>query len=375
MKISFERAIALTMALVAMVVLPVSAILILSYPAGQDARAWEFLSGAVVGLGAPILGLIILRKQPHNRIGWLWLVIGLVIAYSSLAFGLKYRANSASPGGYTSLVFSLILLNDAAYLIRFICLMLMMLWFPDGKPPTPRWRILHGWAVVSFFLLMVQFFPQQVSWSDSDGLGSTAPLIANPIGFLPTSLTPIYTLMAGIGFLSLLSMSLLAVLALLLRYRSAGPQVRAQIRWFVVGGAIYAASFMVAVFLIDYSAKLPGILTNLAILPLYLAIGIAITRYRLYDIDLIIRRTLQYALLTGLLALLYFGSVLLGQRLVGALTGVPDSPLVLVVSTLLAAALFNPLRSRVQEFIDRRFYRRKYDAIQTLAEFSPNRPG
>ena len=367
---SREHVVALVLAMVALVVLPVSAILILAYPAGQDARAWEFLSGAVVGLGAPILGLVILKKQPHNRIGWLWLVIGLVIAYSSLTQGLKYRANSYPPYGYTSLVFSLLIFSETAYIIRFVCMMLMMLWFPNGEPPTPRWRFLHGWAVLSFILLIVELFAEKVRWSSFEGIVSEAPLVDNPIGFLPLTLRPIYELLAPIGFLSIVGMSLLAVLAMLLRYKSAGQQVRAQILWFVVGGVIYAASFIISLFLLDYSEILPGILTNLAILPFYLAIGIAITRYRLYDIDVIIRRTLQYSLLTGLLALVYFGSVLLGQRIAGAVTGEPDSTMVLVVSTLLVAALFNPLRARVQAFIDRRFFRQKYDAIQTLAAFT-----
>ena len=140
MNISWERLVAWAMALVALVVLPVSIILMLVNPAGQDERAWEFLIGAIVGCGAPILGLIILRKQPHNRVGWLWLVIGLAIAFSSLSQGLKYYANSTTTAGYSSLIFTFLLFNDTANIIVFICFMLMMLWFPDGKLPSPRWR-------------------------------------------------------------------------------------------------------------------------------------------------------------------------------------------------------------------------------------------
>jgi hypothetical protein len=264
----------------------------------------------------------------------------------------------------------LLLFSEMAYIVRFICMILMMLWFPDGNPPTPRWRVLHGWMVLSFFFLLVSNFAQKVPWSPVEGTAPGFPLVDNPIGFIPVTLSPIYNGLAPIGFLSIIGMSLLAILAMLRRYRAGGARVQAQIRWFVVGGVIYVASLIVSIILIDYTKMLPGILTNLATVPFYLAIGIAITRYRLYEIDLIIRRALQYALLTGLLGLTYFGGVVVLQSVLGSLTGQADSPLVAVLTTLGVAALFNPLRRRVQEFIDRRFYRRKYDAEQALAEFA-----
>ena len=369
MNLNWKRLSAWLMALTALVVLLVSTALILLNPAGQDARAWEYLSGAVFGCGAPILGLVILRKQPHNRIGWLWLVIGWVIAFISLPQGLKYSANTTLSTGYSDLVFTILLFNDTGYILRFICMILMMLWFPDGNPPSPRWKILHGWLAVSFILLSVELFLQRVPWSSEGGVVFGTPLVDNPIGFLPVSFLPAFEVMAPIGFFSIIGMTLLTVLALLLRYRSSGQLVRAQIRWFVVGGVIYVACFVASIILSDYSTLLPGILTNLALLPLYLAIGVAITRYRLYDIDVIIRKTLLYALLTGLLGLVYFGGGALLQTLLDALGG-GSSPLIIVLTTLLIAALFNPLQRRVQDFIDRGFYRQKYDAEKALAAFA-----
>ena len=150
---------------------------------------------------------------------------------------------------------------------------------------------------------------------------------------------------------------------------------RAQMRWglggLTVGLGIFFLSFL------TIFARLPEAIVNLidswsslGFGVMGVALGIAILRYRLFDIDVIIRRTLQYTLLTGLLGLVYFGSVVVGQKLAGVLFGSRESPLVLVISTLLIAAVFYPLRSRVQDFIDRRFYRRKYDAMQTLADFT-----
>ena len=146
---------------------------------------------------------------------------------------------------------------------------------------------------------------------------------------------------------------------------------RAQLRWAVGGVAVG-----VALFLLNFASNAAPpyrevilFVASLGFPIIGFSLAMAILRYRLYDIDVFIRKTLQYALLTGLLALVYFGSVILLQNLVENLTG-EQSPLVIVLSTLAIAALFNPLHIRVQDFIDRRFYRKKYDAEQALAQFA-----
>jgi hypothetical protein len=147
---------------------------------------------------------------------------------------------------------------------------------------------------------------------------------------------------------------------------------RAQAAWVIFGFAV-SQGLVLAVFLLNYffpfMASLPGWVYWPIPMALPICLGIAITRYRLWDIDLIIRRTLVYSLLTGLLAATYFGCVVVLQGALTALSGAARSELVTVLSTLAVAALFVPLRNRLQRFIDRRFYRRKYDAARTLAEF------
>ncbi len=143
---------------------------------------------------------------------------------------------------------------------------------------------------------------------------------------------------------------------------------REQIRWILYALGLFGA-FYVPYTLFQSWGQIWGVVINIVFLTIPVAIGIAILRYRLYDIDIIIRKTLQYGVLTAMLALVYFGSILLLQTLFDRFTG-QQSPIVIVISTLLIAALFTPLRRRVQDVIDRRFFRKKYDAAQVLADFA-----
>jgi hypothetical protein len=162
---------------------------------------------------------------------------------------------------------------------------------------------------------------------------------------------------------------LICSILLILRYRSAAVIERQQIKWFAFAASIVSVGIIISLILTPLPPMVETVLGLSIYTSLLLAYAIAILRYKLWDIDLIIRRTLQYALLTGLLALVYFGSILVLGNLVVRLTG-QGSPVVIVISTLTIASLFNPLRTRVQEFIDRRFYRQKYDAGQALAQFA-----
>jgi hypothetical protein len=161
----------------------------------------------------------------------------------------------------------------------------------------------------------------------------------------------------------------ICLILLILRYRRAALIERQQIKWFAFVASILSVAIIMSLIFEPIPLILEAVLGLSIYASLLLAYAIAILRYNLWDIDLIIRRTLQYTLLTGLLLLVYFGTILVLQNLFVSFAG-QRSQVVVVISTLTIAALFNPLRIRVQEFIDSRFYRQKYDAEQALAQFA-----
>ncbi len=361
------RRLAWFLALTGLAALAIAAILLLQVPALFNADWWEPLVKAFATVGAPILGLVIVLRQPRNRIGWLWLAYALFTAIRALSLAYFFT-NHSRFSGYSPLGYFLLWLSEPANIATLLCMILLILWFPDGQLPSRGWRFLHGWMLVATLLLTQRFFVAGGQWNGPDTGGIH---IENPFGWLPDN--ALNGTLTALGFFSLVLISILATVALLLRYRSAKSLVRLQIRWFVLGGFLCVIlNFLPVFYTGEANSKSQIVLSAIgfaAVLPLYVATGIAVLRYRLYDIDVIIRRTLVYTVLTGLLALVYFGSVVLLQSLFSAF-GAQSSSVVIVFSTLGIAALFNPLRHRVQDVIDQRFYRRKYDAEQALAQFA-----
>jgi hypothetical protein len=226
---------------------------------------------------------------------------------------------------------------------------LLMLLFPTGRLPSPRWRPL-AWisTTAGAVLLSLVFF-----FGNPEEVGGVITI---------TTIAVVSVIFASI-FLSALS--------IVVRYRRASGAERQQLRWFALAAVPIGTISVGQLLWLDL--LLPEALSNLleaaSITILYVAIGIAILRYRLYDIDIIINRTLVYGSLTVMLVLVYVGSVVGLQYILRALTG-QESQLAIVASTLVIAALFNPLRQRIQNFIDYSFYRRKYDAAKTLEAYS-----
>jgi hypothetical protein len=224
--------------------------------------------------------------------------------------------------------------------------------FPDGKLISPEWRraAWFGGIVIGVSVLVLAVYPGQLT---------NMVTIANPLGL--DALTPAADILFIAVMVSISASVGSGVYALIHRYQRADQVTRQQLKWLALVSVLVLLTLA-----FNGITEYPFLVT---IFSIPVAIGIAILRYRLYDIDLIINRTLVYGLLSALLALIYFGSVALLQGALRTLTG-QESPLVLVVSTLGIAALFNPLRARLQHFIDRRFYRQKYDAQRALDRFN-----
>jgi hypothetical protein len=344
--------------------------LALSLPLLYQANDPVTLAGQILfGLGFlpfPTVGAIIASRQPQNPVGWIFCAVALAFLG---AFAVEYARYSlvvrpgALPGGEWMAWLGSWVGNPGFYLVFTFALLL----FPDGRLLSPRWRpvawVAAGWIVLNTLGTALAPGP----------MIEEAPAVHNPIGI--EGLTGITELFLALEGPVLVSLATLSFLSIALRFRRARAEERQQLKWFAYAVAllILGSTFLIVLDSLQPETSTRRVLGDavfaLLIAAIPISVGFAILKYRLYDIDVIIRRTLTYSLLTGLLALAYFSAVVLLQAVFRALAGQSQNQIATVLSTLIIAALFSPLRARVQRFIDRRFYRRKYDAARVLSAF------
>jgi hypothetical protein len=317
-----------------------------------------------------LVGALLVSRHPRHPVGWVWILLAISYALDHFAWGYAYHGFVTDPGSLPGVEVAIVM---QYWLVRgtlgTIGWTLLFLLFPTGQSVSRRWG--------------------KVAWIAAGAVAVQVPVATmapDPIGLFPfptdilaapdaarTVLDPLRELTVVAGLVCQVA----AAFSLFTRLRRARGVERQQLKWFV-----YTASFLApGIFLIVWGGTEPSTAPAWA-LPLGFVLGpgiggmgtsigsaVAILRYHLWDIDIIIRRTLAYSALTGVLALVYFGSVAALQAMFRTLAG-QNSQLAIVVSTLAIAGLFNPLRIRLQSAIDRRFYRSKYDTAQTLAAFS-----
>ena len=319
-------------------------------------------------LAFPMVGALIASRRPNNPIGWICLAVGFL--FLLLGVSEYYSIYGVAKPGSVPFPIGVAWLGNWLWMpaVGLFATYLFML-FPDGRLPSRRWRPL-AWlsgAVIVVLSLGFGLAPGPVA--------SLPRKIRNPFGLEGL---PWLSDAANVGFPLLALCILASVVSLVLRYRRSRDEEREQIKWIAFAASVVGLLFLTGLVIsLIYGSKPPSwtrlldTMTALSYTGVPIAVGFAVLKYRLYDIDIIINRTLVYVSLTLMLALVYFGGVTATQAIFRTLTGQEQQPqLAIVVSTLVIAGLFNPLRRRIQSFIDRRFYRKKYDARKTLEGFS-----
>jgi hypothetical protein len=332
-------------------------ILNLSHPNVPVYLYWE--EDTLLAVGYSTVGAVAASHRPGNPVGWVLCSIGL-------SWGVAHFTSEYATYGLLAAPGSLPAAEAAAWIYSWVwvpglgIIVFLPLLFPSGRLPSPRWRP-FAW----FSVLLAGTGTIMAAFSPGPGVGLS---IRNPFGIV--SLPDLSEQLQALMFVLII----VASASLVVRLHHARGVERQQIKWVAYAGALgggaslptYTVLEAVDLRWLQLIGHVPALI---GIVGVPTAVGIAILRYRLYDIDILINRTLVYGSLTAMLLGLYFGGIVLSQRLIVLLTG-QQSTLAVVASTLLIAALFNPLRRRLQSFIDRRFYRGKYDARKTLERFS-----
>jgi len=329
---------------------------------GAGLREHNLMEDAVIltGFGAvAVVGALLVAKRPSNLVGWILAAVALMVGLfpSGDAYAAYVMTTRGQPDALA--VVGAWVQSWYWFLIVGLLFVYLPLLFPDGRLPSRRWLPVAAVPGIGLLgLVVLGMLTGTLSGQNVDYR------IDNPIGIeglAPVEELPAFGVLGGLLAIGVLG----AVAAVVVRFRRSRGVERQQMKWF-----LYAVAPLL---LIPLEGYIPAFVDEIAfgwvLIGLPAAIGVAVLKYRLYDIDVVINRTLVYGALTISLALVYLGSVALLRGLVFGFTG-QSSQLTVVASTLAIAALFNPLRRRIQGFVDHRFYRKKYDAAQVLAAFS-----
>jgi hypothetical protein len=310
------------------------------------------------------VGALIVWRRPEHLVGWIFCSIAVLSGLAFFAGEYATYALFTNPGSLPGGTFAAWLQTWPWDPILALAAVYLPLVFPNGRLLSPRWRIVAWLTAASVVAVSVAFaFAPELELDVPEGSAA----VANPVGV--ESAEEALARLGDLAVMLLVAMVILAALSLVLRFRRADAVEREQVKWFAMSVAFFAAAAVLSVtFLGEAVPTLADLAIAAALACMPIATGVAVLRYRLYEIDRIINRTLVYGLVTVVLSLTYLALVVGLQALFEPFTG--GSDIAIALTTLVVAALFFPLRRRVQDAVDSRFNRRRYDAARTLQSFS-----
>lgn len=333
---------------------------ILRQPLAQSASVSDYLFLAMPAVFAAA-GAIIYIRQPRNVIGWLLFIAAVGSQVGAFA-EVWLSAMAGPPTHPTLLTYTALVVAQQSWMAIFFPVFVLLLVFPTGRVVSPRWRWLL-WLAAGMVacLTLLGVFAREMTYGDP-----TLWSVPNPIGFVPSEFFAERGTFQTVWSMGLVTLVVGGVTSSVVRFRRAGPVERQQITWLLYAFAVFGVVYIVAaVFNLFAESSLFGVVLWLSLLTIPVAMTVAVLRYRLFDIDVIIRRTVTYVVVVGLLVAVYFGLVI-G---LGTLLPLRGEPLI-AGSTLVVALLFLPLVRRAQRTVDRRFFRTRYEASAVVARMA-----
>jgi hypothetical protein len=304
------------------------------------AQSWKLSTvlDAVVNLGTPALGVLLVLRRPENRIGWLFLLVGSVLGITQFAGAYATHALLVDPGSLPGGNLAG-WISNVLWPIPLSALVLLFLWFPTGRVPSPRWRPVEIFTFALFGMLVaVAVIASTASWNDPFSNGNTGG--------------PVNTILVVLFIIALVGVPLTILTSFastVVRFKGSTGDERLQLKWFATAAGLTAITFAISVPFGGDSVVF-SILTDVGLAFLYVAIARAILKYRLYDIDVVIGRTVVFATLVAFITVVYIGLVV-G---IGALVGNQRSPLLSALAAALVAVAFQPVRLRARRLGNRR---------------------